>query len=419
MAVAVMVLAVAGGCGGSEEKRAGPQKLDLQVANLLPETGFLDLFGKPGRRASDVALEEIRQAVSKAGAQHTVKMQSINYKSDPIAGVRLATELADKGIDCLTGPWGSGHAVRVAARVSIVKQVLQISPSASAEQVSRVGDNGYLARTVPPDKLQAIALAELVSRRLKGSRGKRVNVGAAESTYGKGMLKAFEEAWEARRGVVGAKVTYRPDATTLVPQANRLATGEPDAWVFFDHGDGSTRIGQELAANKKVKWSARKVFGSDSMANPRLPAFAPLVTDGLSGVAISAPQKGKAADSFDSAFKRVRGTNRQTFDVQQFDAVVLCYLSAVAAGSTEGQDMKDELRAITAPPGRKYTWLELEEAIDALEAGADIDYEGVSGPIDMNDRGDPTAGVYDVWEYDDGQLKVIDQIPVPLGSGGI
>jgi ABC-type branched-subunit amino acid transport system substrate-binding protein len=417
-AAAVLALVVAGGCGGADE-RSGPQKLDLQIANLLPVTGFLDLFGKSGRRASDVALEEIRQAIAKAHAQHTVKMQNINYKSDPVAAVRLGTNVAKKGADCITGPWGSGHAVRVAVAVSIVKQVLQITPSASAEQVSKVKDNGYLARVVPPDKLQAIALAELLSRRLKGTRGKRVNIGAAESTYAKVLTKAFEEAWKARRGVVGTKVSYRPDQTTLAPEANRLATGPPDAWVFFDTGDGLIRIAQELAANKKAKWSPRKTFGTDSLANPRLPNFAPLVTDGLRGVAISAPTKGKSADAFDSAFKRVRGTNRQTFDAQQFDAVVLCYLSAVAAGSTEGRQMKDELQPITSAPGRKYTWLELDKAIVALEAGQDIDYEGVSGPIEMNADGDATAGVYDVWEYGDGLLKTIDQIPVPLGSGGV
>ena len=60
--------------------------------------------------------------------------------------------------------------------------------------------------------------------------------------------------------------------------------------------------------------------------------------------------------------------------------------------------MKDELRAITAAPGRKYTWLELDQAIRALESGQDINYEGVSGPIELNDKGDATAGVYDVYK---------------------
>ena len=140
----------------------------------------------------------------------------------------------------------------------------------------------------------------------------------------------------------------------------------------------------------------------------------------MSGVAISAPEKSKAAKAFDAAFKRTAGVNRQTFDAQEFDAVVLCYLAAVAAGSTKGEDMKDELRAITAAPGHKYTWLELDQAIRALENGTDINYEGVSGPIELNADGAATAGVYDVYRFNkDGKMKITDQIAVPLGSSGV
>ena len=49
-------------------------------------------------------------------------------------------------------------------RVSTAKNVLQITPSASAEQLTQVEDIGYLNRVVPPDKLQASALVELIDR---------------------------------------------------------------------------------------------------------------------------------------------------------------------------------------------------------------------------------------------------------------
>ena len=110
---------------------------------------------------------------------------------------------------------------------------------------------------------------------------------------------------------------------------------------------------------------------------------------------------------------------RQTFDAQEFDAVVLCYLSAVAAGSTKREAMAGKVRDVSAPPGRKFTWLQLDQAIKALEAGQDIDYEGASGPIDLNDDGDPTAGVYDVYEFKGGKLRLGEQIAVPAGPGGI
>jgi branched-chain amino acid transport system substrate-binding protein len=213
--------------------------------------------------------------------------------------------------------------------------------------------------------------------------------------------------------------TSRWDASTVAPRGHARAAGDPDAWVFFDFAETYVRLGNELVNDKKADWSPRKTFGTDALANPRLPNIGPLVSNGLSGVAISAPEKGKAVEAFDAALKRAGGANRQTFDAQEFDAVVLCYLSAVAAGTTKGADMKDELRAITAAPGRKYTWLELDQAIRALEDGQDIDYEGVSGPIELDAKGDASAGVYDVYQYRDVKLEIFDQIAIPVGGGGV
>jgi ABC-type branched-subunit amino acid transport system substrate-binding protein len=74
----------------------------------------------------------------------------------------------------------------------------------------------------------------------------------------------------------------------------------------------------------------------------------------------------------------------QTFDAQSFDAVVLCYLAAVAAGSVDGRAMADHVHAVSAPAGRRYTWQQLPEAILALERGKDIDYRGASGENELS-----------------------------------
>jgi branched-chain amino acid transport system substrate-binding protein len=101
-----------------------------------------------------------------------------------------------------------------------------------------------------------------------------------------------------------------------------------------------------------------------------------------------------------------------TFDAQNFDAVILCYLAAVGAASTEGADMAAALRDITAPGGQQYTFEEIPAAIEALQNGEDIDYQGASGPVDLNEAGDPTAGVYDVFEFQQGEPEMIDQVPL-------
>ena len=73
--------------------------------------------------------------------------------------------------------------------------------------------------------------------------------------------------------------------------------------------------------------------------------------------------------------------------------------------------MKDELQDVTGPPGDKYTWEQLPEAIKALQNGDDIDYEGAAGPINLDDNGDPTEGVYDIVEFKNGEIGEIEQVP--------
>ena len=98
--------------------------------------------------------------------------------------------------------------------------------------------------------------------------------------------------------------------------------------------------------------------------------------------------------------------------------MILCYLAAVAAGSTDGQDMADQLQAVTGPPGTQYTWEQLPDAIKALQNGDDIDYVGASGDINLDDNGDPTVGVYDELLFKNGEIKSVGQVPAEAPSGG-
>jgi branched-chain amino acid transport system substrate-binding protein len=39
--------------------------------------------------------------------------------------------------------------------------------------------------------------------------------------------------------------------------------------------------------------------------------------------------------------------------------------------------------------------------VELLDAGEDIDYNGVSGPIELGSTGSPTAASIGIYEYDD------------------
>ena len=46
----------------------------------------------------------------------------------------------------------------------------------------------------------------------------------------------------------------------------------------------------------------------------------------------------------------------------------------------------------------------MSDAITALQNGDDIDFQGVSGPLDLDDNGDPTVATYEVFNYKSGKL---------------
>jgi ABC-type branched-subunit amino acid transport system substrate-binding protein len=419
-ATAVAVLAamvVLAACGS--DSGGGRHALDLKIGDLLPRTGFLEQFGEPAQQASDLAADEIRKAAAKAGAQHKITVTHVDYRSLPPDAIDRSKELVDKGTSCLVGPWGGVAVERVLKQVAIPRKVVQILPATGADSLTKAEDRGYLFRAVPPDRMQADALVELLDETLRGARGKKVNIGALQSTYGKDLSAEFEDAWTGKGGKVPKRELYRIDQPTFEDQANGLASGDPDAWVFFDFVDTYARLAGDLNGRKDAKFSPKRTFGTDSLANPRLANIAPATSDGLRGVAIGAPKSGPGPEEFNRRFTARGPAKRQTYDAQEFDSVVLCYLSAVAAGSTNAKDMAKKVQEVSAPPGRKFNWMQLDQAVKALEAGQDIDYDGASGPIDLNGDGDPTAGVYDVYEFRKGKIRLGKQIAVPPGRGGI
>jgi branched-chain amino acid transport system substrate-binding protein len=255
---------------------------------------------------------------------------------------------------------------------------------------------------------------------LGGAKGKSVNIGAFKSLYGKSLAAAFTSAWKKLGGTVGATVVWEANLPSYEKEAKELIARKPAAWVFFDFVDTYIKVAPALF--RTHRWKASRTFVSDALASATLPQSGREITEGVRGVAPSAPVTTPLGRAFDKLYKSAPGPKyRQTFDAQNFDAVVLCYLSSVAAGSTNGRAMSKWVRKVSAPPGKKYTWRQLPQAVLALQGGNDIDYEGASGPIniepvDSPTGGNPTVGTYDLFRYRKGLLEVYGQTSVPGGG---
>jgi ABC-type branched-subunit amino acid transport system substrate-binding protein len=407
-ATATVGLAACGDDGGG----GGEKTLNLTIGDLVPLTGDLADFGPPGRKAADLAVDQIQAAVKEAGSDHTVKIVHEDDQTDAQAGVQAARKVVDaENATCIAGSWASSVSIPIARSVAIREKVLQISPASTSDEITGLEDDGLINRTSPPDRFQGPTLATAMEDALGGAQGKTVNIGARNDAYGTGLSDTFSKAWEEKGGQIGERVIYDPEQPSYNSEARQIASGDPDAWVIVDFPETYQKVGPALV--RTGNWDPKKTFVTDGLASSDLPKNAGReATEGMRGTAPGSPDTGTASEAFDKLYTDAPGPGRQTFDAQNFDAVILCYLAAVAAGSTDGVDMAAELQNVAGPGGDKYTWEQLPDAIKALQDGNDIDYEGASGPLTLNDDGDPTAGVYDLFRYRDGKVDIFDETSV-------
>jgi len=407
----VLVLGLAA-CGGDDDDDGGggEASLNLTIGDSIPLTGDLADFGPVGEKASNLALDQINQAIQTAGVDHTVKVLHEDNETNPQAAVQVARKLVDSdGATCITGAWASADTIPTAQSVTIPEGILQISPASTSDEITGLDDNGLVNRTAPPDRFQGPTLAKVISEDLGGAEGKTVNVGARNDAYGTGLADTFSSGWEELGGTIGQKVIYDPEQPSYNSEAQQITSGNPDSFVIVDFPDPFVTVGPAL--QRTGNWDPSKAWGTDGLADQEVVEGVPAnVIEGMRGTAPGSPDAGSGVKAFDKLW----GAERETFDSQQFDATILCYLAAVAAGSTDGQEMADVLQDVTAPPGTKYTWEQLPQAISALQNGDDIDYEGASGGVDMTADGDATSKVYDLYEFKGGDINVYGETEIVI-----
>jgi|HigsolmetaAR202D_1030399.scaffolds.fasta_scaffold19254_2 ABC-type branched-chain amino acid transport systems, periplasmic component len=397
-----------GGGGGEDVSDAS---FDLTVGALVPLTGDLSQFGPPGQKAAELAIEEASAALEEAGADITVTMETADTQTEPQAAQTAAQQLVSNGATCLVGPWASGETVPVGRSVAARSEVPLISPSATSPEITDLPDNGFVFRTAPSDALQGQVLADVVEQEL-GSADATVSLAARNDPYGEGIVNEFKAAWEAKGGTTTGPVLYDPELSSYNSEANQIVEGDPDQFVIIDFEEPYNRLGAALA--RTGSFDPHNLWTADGLAfEDGVPKSIPNdALAGAKGTRPSSPEDTDTAKAFDDLYKQAPGAkSRGTFDAQNFDAATLCVLAAVAAGSNEGPAIAEKIQEVASPPGTKYDFTQLADAIKALQAGEDIDFEGASGPLDLDDNGDPVVAFYERYEYDDqGKFSIVETV---------
>ena len=397
--------------GGSSSSSGGGSEDGLKVGTLLPATGDLASVGQPMIAAIPMMIDTINACGGVNG--NPVTLVSEDDQTDPSAGNAAMTKLAE--VDKVAGVVGSFASSVSQAAVDVAKRnkVMLISPgSTSPEFTKRAknGDfNGYWSRTAPPDTYQARALAKLASE--KGF--KKVSTIAINNDYGIGFEQEFIESFKALGGTVvneSKPTRYDPKATTFDTEAKAAFSGDPEAVVailYPDTGSILLKTAYQQGLTDGVQLMLTDGVKSDEFAGQvgKKPD-GKFIIEGAIGTVPGAD--GKALDAFAKVWKEAKNEAPPAYAPQAWDATALIALAAEASKGNTGEGIAENLRAVAGEGGKEVT--DVCEGLKLLKEGQEINYQGASGNVDIDENGD-VLGVYDVWEVQtDGTLNVIQQV---------
>ena len=386
----------------------------LKLGVLAPTTGDLSSIGQNWPAAVQLSVDTINECGGVNEAQ--VSLIAEDDQTDPSAGSSAMTKLAE--VDRVAGVVGSfassvsGAAVDVAVR----NKVMMVSPGSTSpvftERAKNGEFNGYWARTAPPDTYQSEALATLAEKQ----GFKNVSTVAINNDYGVGFEKQFIDAFKKTGGnIMGNPVRYDPKAATLDSEAKAAFESKPDAVAAVLYAEtGSVLLKsafeQGLADGVTVLLTDG-VYSDDFVQQVGKTADGKSIIAGALGTVPGAD--GKALKQFTALWNEKTGKELTAYVPHNWDAAVLMMLAAEASDANTGEGIKSKILEVANAPGTEVT--DACKAMELVRNGEDINFQGASGNVDIDDNGD-VVGSYDVWKVaDDGTLSIIDKVN-PVGS---
>jgi neutral amino acid transport system substrate-binding protein len=383
----------------------------LKLGALLPITGDLSSIGQNMPVATKLAVDTINAC--NGVNENPVTLISEDDQTDPSFGTTAMTKLAE--VDRVAGVIGSfaSSVSSSAVDVAVRNKVMLVSPGSTSPVFTERAKNGefegYWARTAPPDTYQAQALAALAQKQ----GFKNVSTVVINNDYGVGFEQEFVRAFEKSQGKIVNKsepVRYDSKAPTLDSEAQAAFANKPDAVaavLYAETGSVLLKSAFEQGLTEGVTLLLTDgVYSEDFVREVGKTEDGKSIIAGALGTVPGAD--GKALADFSSLWQEKTNKEVSAYVPHSWDAAVLMMLAAEAADANTGEGIKSKILEVANAPGTEVT--DPCQAMELVRNGEDINYQGASGNVDIDNNGD-VIGSYDVWKVnEDGSLEIIDKV---------
>lgn len=392
-----------GGGGGSQGGGADALKLGY----VLPETGQLAFLGPPQIQAAKFAISEINAAGGVLDQEIPGMVGGDGANPDMQVANTSTDRVLSAGVDAIIGAASSSTSAAIIDKITGA-EVVQCSGSNTSSIFTDYKDGGYYFRTAPSDALQGPVLAETIV----GDGHANVAVVARADDYGRGLANSTAKALEEIGATVALKTTYDPKAQTFDSTVQEIQNAQPDAVALIAFEEGAQILKGMIEAGMGP--DSIGIYGADGLRSADLPELvsksSPEVLAGMKGTAPASISPG-----FSSQLKEYAPKLEEVqFAPQVFDCVTIIALAAQAAESGDPTVFAEEINGVTKD-GEKCS--SFEECKQLLSEGADIDYDGASGPLEFTEAGEPSEARYAIYSFNKkGEMGVEDRVLSQLPS---
>ena len=359
----------------------------LTVGTILPVTGDLAFLGPPEIAGADLAVQDINAAGGVLGADVVLEQGDSGDTTTDTANLEVDRLLA-AGSDVVVGAASSAVSKTVIDKIT-GSCVIQFSPANTSPDFTTYDDNGLYFRTAPSDLLQGRVLANLVLE----DGAETVSVLYRQESYGVGLAEAFQDNFTSSGGSVDEFLAYAVDTESFDAEIDSLVEAGSDAIVVIGFAESASIL--TTMNERGIGPADLPVYGVDGNLGVESEMSDPSI---LEGMKFTTPSVDLESISDFTARLDAEGDmgGVYAYGAETYDSIIITALAAAVAGSDDPSAIAAEINGVTAGGEKCLTY---EECIALVDAGTDIDYDGLGGPYEFVEAGEPAAASFRIALY--------------------
>jgi branched-chain amino acid transport system substrate-binding protein len=195
-------------------------------------------------------------------------------------------------------------------------------------------------------------------------------------------------------------IVYERDKTNFRSEIDQVMRSRSDTVMLNGYLPDTTILLRELY---RAGFDGRK-FTFAYAAPPSI--FQSLPNEVTNGLITFQPSPDVGSDAYKRLAARFGSTPVDPYSAQTNDHATLAILAAALAGDAAGTAIRDNVRKISQGDGEKVT--NVTDGLKAIAAGKAVNYEGASGPVEFDDKGDIRGTKFRFEVAEGGAFKVLE-----------